>query len=194
MELNRNKVLNEIIRNRRSIFPPAFSGERIDDNLISQILENANWAPTHKMTEPWRFHVMTKGGLNTLSEFAGDWYKRNITGDAFVPKKYEKTKRNPLISSHVIAICMQRDPQGRVPKWEEESAVACAVQNLWLSVTSLGLGGYWSTPKYVSELDQVLEFNEGEYCMGLFYLGVPLQGYEAKSTRTPIAEKVKWYR
>ncbi|MFT6809819.1 MAG: nitroreductase, partial [Saprospiraceae bacterium] len=97
-------------------------------------------------------------------------------------------------SSHIIAICVQRDGQDRVPQWEEEAAVACAVQNLWLSASSLGMGGYWSTPKYLEVLKEFLELSEGEYCVGLFYLGIPQEGYVAKSSRNPIADKVKWYR
>ncbi|MFT6808303.1 MAG: nitroreductase, partial [Saprospiraceae bacterium] len=131
-------VLNEIIQGRRSVFPPAFSGKRIEDEFICQILENANWAPTHKMTEPWRFHVITDDSRTQLSELAGDWYQKNITGHAYSSKKHEKTMRNPMLSSHIIAICVQRDGQDRVPQWEEEAAVACAVQNLWLSASSLG--------------------------------------------------------
>ncbi len=187
-------ILTEIIRNRRSVFPPAFSDKRISDTLIEEILENANWAPTHKMTEPWRFHVITDQGRTRLSELAGAWYKDHMLGEAFKVKKLEKIMRNPLLSSHIIAICVQRDSEERIPQWEEEAAVACAVQNLWLSVTASGLGGYWSTPKYVEALKPLLDLNEGEYCIGLFYLGIPQDGYVARSTRTSISKKVKWYR
>ena len=188
------EVLNKVIRGRRSIFPPVFSDKRIDDEIIDDILENANWAPTHKLTEPWRFHVITDESRSQLSQLAGTWYQKNVLGDNFKVKKHEKIMRNPMISSHIIAICVQRDAQERIPQWEEEASVACAVQNLWLSVTSVGLGGYWSTPKYLEILKEMLDFNVGEYCVGLFYLGIPQEGYQAQSKRTPIREKVKWYR
>jgi len=29
-------------------------GKHVDNAIIQQMLENANWAPTHKLTEPWR--------------------------------------------------------------------------------------------------------------------------------------------
>ena len=34
------------------------SGERVSDAEVQQILEAANWAPTHGKTEPWRFAVL----------------------------------------------------------------------------------------------------------------------------------------
>ena len=43
-----------LIRQRRSIFPKDFSAEhRLPLNVIEEMLEAANWAPTHGKTEPW---------------------------------------------------------------------------------------------------------------------------------------------
>ena len=50
---NMNKeTLNSIIRNRKSIYPKDYTGEEIPDNLIREILLNANHAPTHRMIQP----------------------------------------------------------------------------------------------------------------------------------------------
>ena len=32
-----------------------------------------------------------------------------------------------------------------MPEWEETAAVACAVQNMHLTLTAEGLAGYWSS-------------------------------------------------
>ena len=55
--------LNEVIASRRSVFQQQYSGEQVNDAIVHQILKNANWAPTHKLTEPWRFNVFTGPGL-----------------------------------------------------------------------------------------------------------------------------------
>ena len=34
------------------------NGEHVSDAEVQQILEAANWAPTHGKTEPWRFAVL----------------------------------------------------------------------------------------------------------------------------------------
>src|SRR5688572_6337744 len=57
-------LINRLISTRRSIFPKQFeAGKVIPDNIIWQALENANWAPSHKLTEPWRFTVFAGEGL-----------------------------------------------------------------------------------------------------------------------------------
>lgn len=65
---------NSIIKNRRSIYPYQYSkGEVIPDHIIWQILENANRAPNHKQTEPWRFTVFAGDGLKVLRELTGKY-------------------------------------------------------------------------------------------------------------------------
>ncbi|MDZ7605565.1 MAG: nitroreductase family protein [Cyclobacteriaceae bacterium] len=49
--------LNDIIKNRRATPPKFLVKKEIPRDVIQQMLENANWAPTHKNTEPWRFKV-----------------------------------------------------------------------------------------------------------------------------------------
>ncbi|RZK32811.1 MAG: hypothetical protein EOO61_16570, partial [Hymenobacter sp.] len=46
---------------------------------------------------------------------------------------------------HVIAIGMKKTPNKNIPEMEDIAAVACAVENIYLSVTAYGLGGYWTT-------------------------------------------------
>ena len=47
-----------LIKSRRSFFPEKFvAGEDVPKAVINNILEAANWAPTHGNTEPWRFVV-----------------------------------------------------------------------------------------------------------------------------------------
>ena len=87
---------------------------------------------------------------------------------------------------------MKRDEKESVPEWEEIAATAMAVQNLWLTATELGLGGYWSTPAYVDQIGDFISMEEGETCLGLFYLGAfegPMPTREPGDWR----EKVQWY-
>ena len=49
---------------------------------IEQILENANWAPNHKKTEPWRFKVFRGAALERLSDYLGEWYRANTAETA----------------------------------------------------------------------------------------------------------------
>lgn len=44
---------------RRSIFPHEFNGNKIDNSTIIELLENANTAPSHKLTQPWFFKIFS---------------------------------------------------------------------------------------------------------------------------------------
>lgn len=180
-----------LIRQRRSIFPVTYNDQPIADSVIKEILENANWAPTHRRTEPWRFKVFRGNARQRLSDYMATWYKHNTAPEKFSEAKYLKTKRKPLQSSCVIAICMQRDPKERVPEWEEIAAVACAVQNMWLTCSAYNIGCYWSSPQSMIEADDFLNLQPGERCLGVFYMGYH-DMKETPRSRTPIEEKVVW--
>ncbi len=137
-------TINQIIRNRRSIFPPEYTGQEIPRELLETVLENANYAPTHRLTQPWRFTVFRGQGLQKLADYMGDTYRANATPESFSEAKLEGARNKVLKSACVIAIVMEVHPD-KVPEWEEGAAVSCAVQNMWLTTTALGIGAYWSS-------------------------------------------------
>ena len=54
------EILNDIIRNRRSVYPNQFNGKTVSNEVIIELLLNANTAPTHRMTQPWFFKVFSE--------------------------------------------------------------------------------------------------------------------------------------
>ena len=183
---------HDLIRNRRAVFPPMYQKDKpISKEVILEILENANWAPTHKLTEPWRFKIFTGDSLERLSRFMGDFYKGHTPEEQFSEMKYKKTVKKPLQSACVIAICMQRDPNESIPEWEEIASVACAVQNMWLTASAYGIGAYWSSPKSIYTADDFLGLEEGQKCLGFFYMGYYSET-ELSGRRKPIVDKIEW--
>ncbi len=183
--------ISKLIRKRRSIFPKTYIDKPIEKEIIEEILENANWAPTHKMTEPWRFKVLTAGALERLRDWQVDWYLTNVSEEKFSEQKLKKLQTKPLQAAAVIAICMKRDPTGALPEWEEIAAVSCAVQNMWLTATSYGIGAYWSSSKFIKDIGGFLNLSEGERCLGFFYMGYhKLPDLPGK--RGAIEDKVEW--
>ena len=184
--------LNELIRTRRSTFVPQFvPGKTIPDDLIWQLLENANWAPSHKQTEPWRFTVFTGAGLQKLAEFQADLYQKTA-GPSFKAIKHKNLLNNPLQCSHVVAIAMKR-VEPRLPEVEEIEAVACAVQNLHLSAHAYGLGGYWSTGgiTYTDAAKEFFGLGPDDRLLGFFQLGY-IEVPSAAGKRGPVQEKTRW--
>ncbi len=185
-----------LIRKRRSVFPRDYTGEKVRDQIIEQMLENANWAPTHKFTEPWRFIVFSDEGLKQLASFQSECYKRVSTNEGtFREDRYQSMLSKPLESSHIIAIGMKRDEAKRLPEWEELGAVFCAVQNMYLTATAYGVGCYISTGGITNfeEAKSFFGLGPDDKLCGFLHVGMPKASY-ADGRRRPVAEKVKWVR
>ncbi|NJM93469.1 MAG: nitroreductase [Cytophagales bacterium] len=186
--------INRLIRHRRSLYPAQYSGEVIDDAIIHQLTENANWAPTHGLTEPWRFVVFKGEGLQQLARFQSELYEEVTKAKGtFSEEKKKDLASKPLLASHVIAIGMKRDPRGKIPEIEEVEAVACAVQNMYLTASAYGLGAYWGSGG-VTYWDQAKAFfglEQQDKLLGFFYLGVPKTAWP-EGKRGPAEQKVRW--
>ena len=61
-----NPEVSRIIQSRMSVYPTLFTGEVIDKEVVEELIQNANTAPTHRLTQPWLFKVLggaSKQGL-----------------------------------------------------------------------------------------------------------------------------------
>jgi len=185
--------ITEVIKNRRTIYPEQYTERKIHKEIVEDVLNNAIWAPTHGKTQPWRFQVFMNESRNELSSFLSGLYSKQYQGEAFNKVKFNKLKNRPLESPVVIAVTMTPDVNKKISEIEEVEAVACAIQNMYLTCTAYGIGGFWSTPKlmYTQEMNSFLELKEGEKCLGLFYMGYPAIDWP-KGQRKPIEYVTKW--
>lgn len=185
--------INELIKDRRTIYPEQYSTRKVHREIIENMLNNAIWAPTHGMTQPWRFKVFMGESRKELGDFLQQAYKDFMLADKFNEMKYERSKNRTLMASAVIAICMERDPDEKIPEIEEVEAVACAVQNMQLTATGYGIGAFWSSPKfcYTPAANEFLGLGEKDKCLGFLYLGYPSIDWP-KSRRRPIEYVTEW--
>ena len=197
MESQALEAISQIIRARRSIKPFDMDPTRtVDRGLLLTLLENANWAPTHGLTEPWRFAIFQGEGRKELSETMQRIYRETTPPTEFREDKMKKMSENPLLASAVLVIWMERRGGDKIPQIEEIEATACAVQNLHLSACAAGLAGYWSTPPLLGTraFGDWLGIREQDLCLGLFYLGWPKPGFVwPKGVRQPIDGKLTWH-
>lgn len=184
---------NELIRDRRTIGPEKYSSRKVHREVVEEILRNGTWAPTHGMTQPWRFKVFIGEGVKRIGERLPIWYKNFIGEEKFSQKKYDKLEARGEKCSVIIAVTMVPDSTGRIPEVEEIEAVACAVQNMYLTCTAHGIGALYSTPGflYTEEVREFLNLEEGGRVLGLFYLGYP-EGDWPKSHRKPLEYVTEW--
>ena len=192
MRHNLSDITN-LIKDRRTITPENYTDRKVQKEVIKDILTNASWAPTHGMTQPWRFKVFMGDTLTRLGEFTANLYKDLSDEDSFKEIKFNKIKNRPQMTSVVIAVCMKRDPRLKIREIEEVEAVACAVQNMYLTCTAYGLGSFWATPAliYSEQMNDFLGLDKEDKCLGLFYVGYPKIDWP-KGYRKPLEHLVEW--
>lgn len=192
MKYNLSEI-TEVIRNRRSIAPEKFSARKVHREQIEVMLNNAIWAPTHGMTQPWRFRIYIGEGMEALRRFIPGLYQKVTPEEKFSQAKFDRMLLRLQRASAVVAICMHRDPSGKIDEVEEIEAVACATQNLLLTATAYGLGTFWSTPNILNHPDssRFMELNEGGRCLGLVYIGYP-EGEWPEQHRRPLEYATTW--
>lgn len=188
-------ILQQIIRNRRSVKPEKFNGTDVPDEIIQAMLEAAQWAPTHGMTQPWRFFIFSGAARKRFAEFQAEGYRQKTSPEKFLQSKYDTLLQRPMLASHVICIGMEPDEKGKIPETEEICAVACAVQNMLLSAEALGIGAYWSTGgmTYSDAMKPFLGLSERGRCLGVLYIGHFDQPVPVPE-RSDISTKVQWNR
>jgi nitroreductase len=168
-----------LIETRRSHFPKEFNGQIADNDLISQMISNAHWAPSHKLTLPWHFIVFEPRKIDELSKKI---IQIQLNSNPNVPQeKIEKINSLPSQLSHAIAICLK--PSKMVPLWEEYCAVGAAVENMYLTLNTIpDFGGYWTSGNGTNtqEMKEYLELSENDEHLGFFFIG----GIDQKRTHS----------
>ena len=167
--------INEIIAQRRSIYPKEFTGEKIDKQVLETLLRNANFAPNHKSNYPWRFVVIADASLQSWVDKAAEIYQNETASESFNQAKFDKIKHYTQQVSNAIAIVMEREPDTKSIEREDICAAAAGVQNMYLSLSQFEhVGGYWSTGMgtYSKAMFEFLKLNENQTLLGFFVLGV----------------------
>jgi nitroreductase len=220
-QLDQSSIL-DVIRMRRSIFPKQYAaGKTVPKIVIKKMLEAARWAPTHNLTQPWRFIVYeTPEGRQSVGRFLAEAYKQRVMEAEGVweesanfkthSKKFQKKVSNAAASSHIIAICVRRGGISKVAdkihEVEEICSVAMAVQNMHLIATEYGVGAYWSSGG-IYEQSQKQERNiinpqklrlflelqsQNDFCLGWFFVG-PFEGKMSAGKRKELdANMLEW--
>jgi nitroreductase len=192
MRFNLSEI-TAIIRDRRTIYPEQFSERKIHTEQIELLLNNAIWAPTHGLTQPWRFVVLQENALLELSQVLGQSYLDSVPTELQNDEKLGKMMKRPKMSSAAIALIIDH-PETTKISWEDDfAAVACAVQNMHLTATAQGIGAFWATPKVLNHelMRTYLGLEQQQTCVGLFYLGYPAIEWP-KGQRKPIEYLTTW--
>lgn len=178
----------EAIMTRRSVPKVGpIAPERAD---IERLLAAGVRAPTHHLTQPWRF-VVLKGPA--LDEFGRAWEAGTEREGKDASGIMDKAHRAPVI----IAVIERPHLDNRkVIKEEEHYATGAAIQNMLLAAHDAGLGAMIRTgpAALMPEVRAALGVADDEAIAALIYLGLPEAGSEERpmTRRKPVEELTEW--
>jgi nitroreductase len=181
----------EAIKARRSV--PKLRQDPVPRELIEQMLEAAVWAPNHRLTEPWRFYVLTGEGRRRFAEirrqFRATTFPNPQAPEAVraLDRLYQDTLATPALI--VVTAHQAADPEVRE---EDLAATFMAIQNLMLAATERGVGTYMRTGPLRDDpaLRSLLGLEEDRRILAVVYVGYPEEVPQKR--RTPASERTVW--
>lgn len=186
--------IKEAIKHRRLIKTEHFNGQLIDDAIIHELLEYADWAPTHAHTEPWRFVVYTQDKIKGFCLDHANLYQQHCAAESFSSSVYQKIAHRGDKASHLIVCYTKKGTNHKVPMIEEVAAVSCAIQNLWLLAASYNIGVYWGSGgmTHHHSMKDYFQLQAEDVMMGLLFLGYTDQEWPVGKRVQALSEKVTW--
>lgn len=137
---------------------------------IDLILACGMSAPDHGRLQPWRFVVISGDGRKQLaSALATDRRRRSPDASETVlhAERYKALRAPTIIAAAV------HPQQSKIPFIEQCSAVAAAVQNMFLAALDLGYGAMWKTgdAAYSTEVKTAIGLAPTDELVAFLYLG-----------------------
>ncbi|RMG93910.1 MAG: nitroreductase family protein [Chloroflexi bacterium] len=189
------------LMSRRSI--RRYTSDPIPDNLITQLLTAASWAPSAHNRQPWRFVVIrTPAAKQTLADAMGQKLRADLEADNVPPNIIEKDigrSRQRITSAPLLfLLCLTMtdmdtypDPFRQQNEWiMAVQSVALAGQNLLLAAHALGLGACWMcAPLFCPDtVRQTLNLPPDWEPQALITVGYPAE--RRQKERHPISSRV----
>ncbi len=177
----------------RRVSTRQFRPEPVPRYAIERLLAAAVRAPNHKLTEPWRFVVLTGGAKRLYAELRrAHRAKKFAEGDPAGATSAEKHHREALETpAFVVVLCARSDDAVR--REEDYGAAMMAIENLLVAATADGFGTALHTGGIMEnpELRALVRAGDGFRIVAIVSLGYPAAPEEPKR-RTTAAELTTW--
>ncbi|MCA0172704.1 nitroreductase [Bacillus sp. RAR_GA_16] len=166
------ETIQQTIVSRRTI--RKFQPDDIPLYRIVEILEDAKWAPNHKLREPWEVKLFKGDGKGQLIEHVQRSIARTEPDEEKSKKKQEKI--NQFISDIPIHLVVSVKASASEKERHEDFAATCAfIQNIQLLSWSKGLGVVWKTNGFIfdPEFREDIGLQRDDIIVGMLHIGKP---------------------
>ena len=171
-----------------------FRPDPVSREIVQQLLDCAVRAPNHKLTEPWRFVVLTGSGRDRFADIRARHRLKRFTDPASAEAQAASEKvRRESRETPVIIVVMVAVSQDDITREDDYAATMMSIANLMTAAQSLGLGTYLRTGGIMQDpaLLQLAEVPDKFRVVGILSLGYPVDE-EAPRRRKPAAELTRW--
>ena len=167
--------LGELAAARRT--HKTFGPDPVPRETLLELLAVARFAPTHHLTQPWRFRVLGPESLAALKRVAGE-------------REAQKLDRAPTLVLATAALTGDL-----VMDEEDVCATAAAIQLVLLAATERGIATYWRTPQVLRTKigREAVGLPQGERFLGLLHFGTAARD-PAPREREPVGRYVEFLR
>jgi 5,6-dimethylbenzimidazole synthase len=173
-----------------------FNSKPINDDILSRILHAAHHAPSVGFSQPWNFILIKDTNTKKIIKESFEKEKNRSSELVEEPKrsKYLSFKLEGILES-TVNLCVTYDPSKFGPFVIGRSSipeaglysVCCAIQNLWLSARTEGIGLGWVSILSNDTLKEVLDIPE--HVVPVAYLCL---GYVDDFAKKPDLETAGW--
>jgi nitroreductase len=171
-----------------------FRPDPVEREILERLLDCAIRAPNHKLTQPWRFTVISGSARDRFADIRARHrlkrYENQGSPEALAgaEKVRQETRHTPAFV--VVSSAVHPDEMTRE---EDYAATMMAVANLMIAAESLGLGTYLKTGGVMRDPDllRLAGVAEGFRVVAIISVGYPLDR-EAPRRRRPAAELTLW--
>jgi nitroreductase len=171
-----------------------FRPDPVPRETVERLLNAAVRAPNHKLTQPWRFAVLTGGAVARFAEMrARHRLQRFADPESPEARAAADKMRRETGETPVIVIVMCRVSPDEITREEDYAATMMAIANLMIAAESLGLGTYLRTGGIMreTEVTSMVDMDHGFRIVGVVMLGYP-RDVEAPKARRPAHELTRW--
>ena len=172
-----------------------FRPEPVPRYAVERLLAAAVRAPNHKLTEPWRFAVLTGESRRRYAEIKRAHRAKKFAGDDSpeAAKKIDKTYREALDTpAFIVVMCAVSDDPVR--REEDYGATMMAIENLLVAAAADGIGTALRTGGLMQHPDvmALAGVPQGYRIVGIISLGYLAGTPEPTQRRKSLDEIVDW--
>ena len=175
-----------LMQSRQTILPKRLAAPGPDAAQLELILSVAASAPDHGQLLPWRFVIVPQAVRAALAEvFGAALIERDAAATpGQVAQAQEKAHRSPLLML-VVVDGERGDPE--IDLAERIVSAGCAVQNMLLMATALGLGSALTSGKALKSggLRRLFSLTPGEHALCFVSVGTVQSRKKARLRPVP---------